>query len=93
MTRRRFSEEQILGILEQSLAGVKMADLCKEHGLSPATIYRWRSRFTVLDANEAQRLRQIEDENQRLKQLVADLSLDREALRAAVRRNSAQSSK
>jgi putative transposase len=93
MKRRLFSEEQILGILEQREAGAKMADLSKEHGVSPATIYRWRSRFTVLDAGEAQRLRQIEDENMRLKQLVADLSLDREALRAAVRRSSSQSFK
>jgi putative transposase len=90
MKRRRFSEEQVLGILEQREAGAKMADLCKEHSVSPATIYRWRSRFTVLDANEAQRLRQIEEENLRLKQLVADLSLDREALRAAVRRSGSQ---
>ncbi len=70
-----------------------MADLSKEHGVSPATIYRWRSRFTVLDVNEAQRLRQIEEENMRLKQLVADLSLDREALRAAARRSGYQSFK
>ena len=87
MKRHRFSEEQILGIIGQREAGVKMAELCKEHSVSPATIYRWRSKFGGLDKSEAERLRQIEDENQRLKQLVADLSLDREALRAAVRRS------
>lgn len=86
MKKRRFSEEQILKIIEQREAGVKMADLCKEHGVSPATIYRWRSRSGGLETSEAQRLRQMEDENQRLKQLVVDLSLDREALRAAARR-------
>jgi putative transposase len=93
MKRSRFNQELILGILEQREAGAKMADLCKEHNVSPATIYRWRSKFTVLDASEAQRLRQVEDENQRLKQLVADLSLDREALRAVIRRSGSQSFK
>ena len=86
MTRRQFSEEQILGVLEQLEEGVKMAELCKVHGVSPATVYRWRSRFSRFATSESQRLRQVEDENQRLKQLVADLSLDCEALRAAVRR-------
>ena len=93
MTRRQFSEEKIRGILEQHEEGVTMAELCKEHGVSPATIYRWRSRFSRFATSEAQRLRQIEDENQRLKQLVADLSLDCEALRAAVRRRSSSSAK
>ncbi len=90
MRKQRFSEEQILAILEQREAGASMEDLCKEHNVSPATVYRWRSRYIVLHASEAQRLRQIEEENQRLKQLVADLSLDREALRAAVRRGGYQ---
>ena len=93
MKRRQFNEEQILVILAQHEEGVKMPDLCKEHGVSPATIYRWRSRFGRFATNDAQRLRQVEDENQRLKQLVADLSLDCEALRAAVRRRSSLSAK
>jgi len=70
-----------------------MAELCKAHGVSPATVYRWKSRFGGLSMSEAQRLRQMEDENQRLKQLVADLSLDREALRAEVRRRGSLSAK
>lgn len=86
MKSYQFSKDQIIGILEQREEGARMAELCKEHGVSPATIYRWRSKFSRLATSDAQRLRQMEDENQRLKQLVADLSLDREALRAAVRR-------
>ena len=87
MKKSRFSEEQILGILKQREAGMKMADLCREHGISAATFYGWRSKLVGMDVNEAQRLRQIEEENLRLKQLVADLSLDREALRAVIRKN------
>jgi len=93
MKRRQFSDEQILEILERHEEGVKMAELCKEHGVSPATVYRWKSKFGGLSTSEAQRLRQMEDENLRLKQLVADLSLDREALRAEVRRRSSISAK
>jgi putative transposase len=67
--------------------GVKTADLCREHGVSAATFYGWKSRFGGMEVSEAQRLRQMEDENRRLKQLVADLSLDREALKAVIRKN------
>jgi putative transposase len=87
MKKSRFSEEQILRILKQREAGMKMADICREHGISPATFYGWRSRLGGVDMSEAQRLRHIEEENRRLKQLVADLSLDREALRAVIRKN------
>jgi putative transposase len=93
MKRHQFSDQQILEILEKHEEGVKMAELCKAHGVSPATVYRWKSRFGGLSMSEAQRLRQMEDENQRLKQLVADLSLDREALRAEVRRRGSLSAK
>jgi putative transposase len=87
MKKSRFSEEQILGILKQREAGMKMSDLCREHGISAATFYGWRTKLGSMDVSEAQRLRQIEEENRRLKQLVADLSLDREALRAVIRKN------
>jgi putative transposase len=93
MKRHQFSEEQILEILGKHEEGVKMPELCKTHGVSPATVYRWKSRFGGLRMSEAQRLRQMEDENLRLKQLVADLSLDREALRAEVRRRSSISAR
>jgi putative transposase len=82
-----YSEEQIIGILKQHEAGVKRADLCREHGISAATFYGWKSKFGGMDVSEAARLRQMEDENRRLKQLVADLSLDKEMLKAVIRKN------
>jgi putative transposase len=66
---------------------VKTAVLCRAHGVSEATFYNWKSKYGGMDVSEAQRLRQMEDENRRLKQLVADLSLDREALKAVIRKN------
>jgi len=87
MRKSRYREEQIIAILKQHEAGVKTADLCREHGISAATFYGWKSKFGGMDVNEAQRLRQLEDENRRLKHLVADLSLDREALKAVIRKN------
>jgi putative transposase len=87
MKKSRYTEEQIIGILKQHEAGVKTADLCREHGISVATFYGWKSKYGGLDVSDAQRLRQMEDENRRLKQLVADLSLDREALKAVIRKN------
>jgi putative transposase len=87
MKKRRFSEEQIMVILKQREAGLKLADICREHGISAATFYGWRAKFGGLDAGEAQRMRQVQDENRRLKQLVADLSLDREALKAVIRKS------
>jgi putative transposase len=87
MKKSRYTEEQIIGILKQHEAGVKTADLCREHGISEATFYNWKSKYGGMDVSEAQRLRQMEDENRRLKALVADLSLDREALKAVIRKN------
>jgi putative transposase len=84
MKKSRYSEEQIIGILKQHEAGVKTANLCREHGVSEATFYNWKSKYGGLDVSEAQRLRVMEDENRRLKTLVADLSLDREALKAVI---------
>lgn len=87
MKKSRYTEEQIIGILKQHEAGVKTADLSREHGISEATFYNWKSKYGGMDVSEAQRLRQMEDENRRLKSLVADLSLDREALKAVIRKN------
>ncbi len=86
MKKSRFTEEQIIGIVKQHEAGMKTADLCREHGISAATFYGWKSKYGGMDVSEAQRLRQMEDENRRLKQLVADLSLDREVLKGAIRK-------
>jgi putative transposase len=87
MKKSRYTQEQIIAILKQHEAGVKTADLCREHGISDATFYNWKAKYGGLDVSEAQRLRQMEDENRRLKQLVADLSLDKEALKAVIRKN------
>ncbi len=87
MKKSRYTEEQIIGILKQHEGGVKTADLCREHGISAATFYGWKSKYGGMEVGEAQRLKQLEDENRRLKHLVADLSLDREALKAVIRKN------
>jgi putative transposase len=87
MKKSRFSEEQIIGILKQHEAGLKTADLCREHGISAATFYTWKSKYGGMEVAEAQRLKGLEDENRRLKQLVADLSLDKEALKSVIRKN------
>jgi putative transposase len=73
--------------LKQHEAGSRVADLAREHGMSEATLYAWKSKYGGMDVSEAQRLKGLEDENRRLKQLVADLSLDKEALKAIVRKN------
>ena len=87
MKKSRFTEEQIIGILKQHEAGVKTVDLCREHGISAATFYTWKSKYGGMDVAEAQRLKGLEDENRRLKHLVADLSLDKEVLKSVIRKN------
>ncbi|HZD46340.1 MAG TPA: IS3 family transposase [Acidobacteriaceae bacterium] len=84
MKKSRFSEEQIIGVLKQHEAGVKTAELCREHGISGATFYQWKSKYGGLEVSEAQRLKAMEDENRRLKLLVAELSLHGEALKAVI---------
>jgi putative transposase len=87
MKKGRFSEEQIVGILKEHEAGRKIGELAREHGVSEGTLYGWKSRYGGMEVGEAQRRKSLEDENRRWKQLVADLSLDKEALKAIVRKN------
>ena len=81
MKRSRFSEEQIIGILKEHEAGVPVADLCRKHGVSNASIYKWKAKYGGMDVSEARRLKALEDENARLKKLLADSMLDNAALK------------
>ena len=81
MKRKRFTEEQIIGVLREHELGTKTADLCRRHGISEATFYNWKSKFGGLDVSEARRLKQLEGENARLKKLLADSMLDNAALK------------
>ena len=81
MKRSRFSEEQIIGILKEHEAGVSAVELCRKHGVSDASIYKWKAKFGGMDASEAKRLRALEDENAKLKRMLADAMLDNAALK------------
>lgn len=81
MKRSRFSEEQIIGILKEQEAGMATAEVCRRHGISPATFYNWKSKFGGLEVSEAKRLRALEEENGRLKKLLAEAMLDNAVLK------------
>jgi putative transposase len=81
MKSSRFSEEQIIGILKQAQAGMKIVDLCRMHGISDVTFYKWRSKYGGLEVSEAKRLRVLEAENRKLKQLLADTILENNAIK------------
>ena len=82
MKSSRFSEEQIIGILKQAQAGMKIVDLCRTHGISDVTFYKWRSKYGGLEVSEAKRLRRaLEAENMKLKQLLADIMLENHAIK------------
>ena len=81
MKRSRFTEEQIIGILREQEAGVATAEVCRRHGVSSATFYKWKAKFGGLDVSEARRLKSLEDENSRLKRMLADAMLDNVALK------------
>ena len=76
MKKARFTEEQIIGILREHEAGTATSDVCRKHGISSATFYKWKAKYGGLDVSEARRLRSLEDENRRLKKLLAETMLD-----------------
>jgi putative transposase len=76
MKRSRFTEDQIIGVLKEHQAGIPTAELCRKHGISDATFYNWRSRYGGLEVSDARRLKSLEDENRRLKKLLAESMLD-----------------
>ena len=88
MRKSRFSEEQITGIVREHEAGGKTAELCRRHGISEQTLYRWKQRYGGVGASEAKRLKALEDENARLKRLVAEQALDTQLLRDRLRKDS-----
>jgi putative transposase len=81
MKRSRFTEEQIIGILKQHESGVSTADVCREHGISSGTFYKWKAKFGGLEVSDARRLKTLEDENAKLKKLLAEQLLDNAILK------------
>lgn len=87
MKKGRFTEEQIIGILKLHENGAKVADIVRQNGISEQTFYRWKSKYGGMEVSDAKRLKQLEDENRRLKQLVGELSLDNQALKYIIEKN------
>jgi putative transposase len=81
MKANRFTEEQIISILQQAETGAKATDLCRQHGMGEATFYKWKAKYGGLQVSDAQKLRRLEEENAKLKRVVADLTLDNVALK------------
>ena len=87
MRKSRFTESQIVGSLKELKAGAKATDLCRRHGVSEATLYNWRAKYGGLELSELRRLKALEDENRRLKKIVADQALNIEALKMVAEGN------
>ena len=87
MTRKRYTEEQIVAILKEGQAGMSTQELCRKYGMSDASYYKWRAKFAGMEVSDVKKMRQLEDENRRLKHLVADLTLDNQALKAINSKN------
>lgn len=87
MRKSRFSEEQIIRILKEHAAGLSASDVCRKHGISDATFYKWRSRFGGMEVSDARKLKALEDENQKLKKLLAESMLDVSTLKEMLGKN------
>lgn len=87
MKKSRYTEEQIVGVLKEGEAGITVSELCRKYGMSDATYYNWKAKYGGMAVSDVRRLKTLEDENKRLKHLVADLTLDNQALKAVVAKN------
>jgi putative transposase len=87
MKKSRYSEEQIIAVLKEHQVGIPVAELCRKHGISDATFYNWRSRYGGLEVSDARRLKGLEEENRKLKKLLAESMLDVATLREALGKN------
>ena len=87
MVRKRYTEEQIIAVLNETEAGARTADLCRKHGMSDATFYNWKAKYAGLTVSELKRLKSLEDENRRLKQIVAQQAWDNWALKELLSKN------
>ncbi len=87
MRKSRFSEEQIVGIIQEYAAGAKVSELCRRYGMSDATFYKWKAKYGGMQVNEVKRLKDLEDENRKLKKLLAEAMLDKDALKGLLAKN------
>lgn len=85
--RKRYTEQQIVGVLKAAAAGTKTAELCRQYGISDATFYKWKAKYAGMEVSDLKKLKAVEEENRRLKQMVADLSLDNRALKDVLSKN------
>ena len=87
MTRKRYTEEQIIAVLKEAQAGANTQELCRKHGMSDATFYKWKAKYSGMEVSDVRKMRQLEDENRRLKTMVAEQALDIQALKAINSKN------
>jgi putative transposase len=87
MAKRKYTEEQVVNILKESSSGIRTEDLCRKYNVSPNTFYKWRQKYAGMEVSDVKKLRALEDENRRLKTIVADLTLDNQALKAINSKN------